>query len=82
MLVCVIVGCGHAITVLACRDGDIHHNLYCILPEGLEGYKVVCLAGVLVAMEYPQFLFLGKEARAVEYGDTNVENVFAHDWIS
>jgi hypothetical protein len=34
---CIVVGRGHAVPMLACRDGSKHSNLDCILPERFEG---------------------------------------------
>ncbi len=65
--------CGHAVPVLACRDGGKHSNLDCILPESFEGDKVICFAGV-VATEDPCLVLFREESHAVEntYADVNV----------
>jgi hypothetical protein len=78
---CIVVGDGHAISMLAGRDGSKRSNLDCILPESFEGDKVVHFHGV-VATEDPHLVFFGEESHAVENTHANVDCVLVRDQMA
>ncbi len=81
MYQCAIIGRGHAVSVLACRDDGKCSNLDYILSESFEGDKVICFAGV-VATEDPSLVLFGEESCAVENTDANVDCVFVCDRVA
>ncbi len=74
MCQCIVVGCDHSISVLACRDGDKCRNLDCVLPEWFEGDEIICFA-VVLATEDPRLIFYGEESRAVENAHADVDSI-------
>jgi hypothetical protein len=78
---CIVVGRGHAISVLAGRDGGKCSNLDCILPESFEGEKVIRFAGV-IATEDPQLAFFEEKSHVIENMHANVNCVLVRDWVA
>jgi hypothetical protein len=78
---CIVVGCGHAVPMLACRDGGTRSNLDCFLPKHFEGDKVICFSGV-VAMEDPCLVLFGEESHSVENMDANVNCILVGDVVA
>ncbi len=78
---CIVVGRGHAVPMLACRDGGKRSNLDCFLPKCFEGDEVICFSGV-VAMEDPCLVLFGEESHAVENMDTDVNRILVSDVVA
>ncbi len=81
MCQCIVIGRGHTLSILACRDGGKRSKLDCVLPECFEGDKVVHFAGI-IAMEDPHLSFFGEESHMVENAHANVYGVLVRDWVA
>ncbi len=81
MLVCCCTDPGHAILVLACRNGGTCSNLDCIFPEKFEGYKGINFAAV-AAKEDPHLVLFWEESRAIENTDTDVDCVLVYEGVA